>query len=333
MRNISESSRPKPLPPRGGCLPTAGRERNLDVEKGFSFNSKLLLFGEYGLMFDAMALSIPFPKFSGFLDFDPDHSHSQSTAEIRKFYEHLKSGDSHRKLHFSFDRESLKTDLNSRLFFNSNIPQQYGVGSSGALVAALFSRYMNEDSDTLLTPELLKADFALLESYFHGRSSGLDPLISFLNQPLLLDSAKTIRPVEFDLAQTGLSVALIDTKTTGPTAPLVEHFIDRLNVPEFKTEFEQQFIPANNGCIESLLQYNQTAFFQSLEKLIQFQIEHFRKMIPGDFHALISQALNEKVFIKLLGSGGGGFLLAFAESETVIENWSASRGIELLKVV
>jgi mevalonate kinase len=134
------------------------------------------------------------------------------------------------------------------------------------------------------------------------------------------------------LVKTGLSVALIDTKTTGPTAPLVKHFIDLLNVTEFKTEFDRQFIPANNGCIESLLQYNPTGFFQFLEMLIQFQIEHFRKMIPCDFYGLISQALNEKVFIKLLGSGGGGFLLAFAESETVIENWSANHEIELLKV-
>jgi mevalonate kinase len=91
------------------------------------FNSKLLLFGEYGLMFGAKALSVPFDRFSGFLDFDTNRSHLASSAEIRKFFEHLKTGDDRQKLHFSFDLESLKKDLEKGLYFNSTIPQQYGV--------------------------------------------------------------------------------------------------------------------------------------------------------------------------------------------------------------
>jgi len=285
-------------------------------------------------MFDAMALSIPFPRFSGFLDFDNGLFHQESSAEIRKFSEHLNTGVAYQKLHFPFDLERLKDDLRKDLYFNSNIPQQYGVGSSGALVAALFSEYADVSvAEDKLVPEILKADFAVLESYFHGRSSGLDPLISFLNQALLIDSKKTIQTVHPDLAQTGLSVALIDTKTTGATGPLVQHFIDQLNFPEFKLAFETQFIPANNGCIESLLHHDKIEFFSFLQKLIQFHLQHFHRMIPGDFHAIISQALNEKVFIKLLGSGGGGFLLAFAESEDILSKWSDRHGIDLLKVV
>jgi mevalonate kinase len=267
-----------------------------------SFPSKLLLFGEYGLMFDAMALSVPFPKFSGYLDLDTDDSHQKSSAEICKFFEHLQTGESYQKLHFTFDLESLENDLSKGLYFNSNIPQQYGVGSSGALVAALFSGYaaFSVPKDEL-SPELLKTDFSILESHFHGRSSGLDPLISFLKRPLLIDSKKTIQRVQFDLNQSGLSIALIDTKTTGATGPLVQHFIDRFNFPEFEMAFERQFISSNNGCIESLLISNTAEFFLFLEQLIVFQLQHFSRMIPGDFHSVISDALEEKVFIKLLG--------------------------------
>src|SRR5674476_911623 len=114
MNNLPESSRPYSLSLRG----RAG--------DGAVFPSKLLLFGEYGLMFDAMALSVPFPKFSGFLDCDTDQSHPESTSEIRKFYEHLKTGESYQKLHFRFDLERLEDDLSKGLYFNSNIPQQYG---------------------------------------------------------------------------------------------------------------------------------------------------------------------------------------------------------------
>jgi mevalonate kinase len=323
MRNISEFSVPKPLP---------FGER---LERGFGdeasiFNSKLLLFGEYGLMYDAMALSIPFPKFFGFLDFDANHSHLESTAEIRKFYEHLESDDSNQMLHFSFDLERLKCDLDQGLFFNSNIPQQYGVGSSGALVAALFGKYaFPSNLGNNLSPEILKANFALLESFFHGKSSGLDPLISYLNKPILIDSKKQIVPVEIDLKQTGIAVALIDTHTTGATGPLVQHFIDLFNLPEFEQAFGKQFLPANNGCIESLLSGDNQNFFLHLEQLVRFQLYHFHRMIPVNFRRIISFAHCNKVYIKLLGSGGGGFLLVFAESTDHLKKWAEKEKIQL----
>jgi len=304
------------------------------MELGTIFNSKLLLFGEYGLMYDAMALSVPFPKFSGFLDFESDQLHLESNAEIRKFYKHLKSADSNKELHFSFDLPRLENDIERGLFFSSSIPQQYGLGSSGALVAALFGKYaFPSNLGNNLSPEILKANFAVLESFFHGKSSGLDPLISYLNKPILVDSQKQVIPVDFDLQKAGLAVALIDTKTTAATGPLVKHFIDLFNLPEFEEAFESQFIPANNGCIESLLNGDKQNFFLHLEKLVRFQLYHFHEMIPAGFHRVISFAHCEKVYIKLLGSGGGGYLLAFAESDDILDRWSEKRGIELMKVV
>lgn len=329
MSNSPEHEDIKPLPFGVGRLTAAGWESGFAV----SFNSKLLLFGEYGLMFDAMALSVPFGRFSGYLDFDSDHSHQESSAEIRKFYAHLETGDDSGNLHFPFDLASLQADLEKGLYFNSNIPQQYGVGSSGSLVAALFSRYAAVSvPENELTPELLKADFAILESFFHGKSSGIDPLISYLNKPLLIDSEKMIQPVQFDWSKSGLSFALIDTGTTGATGPLVQHFINQFQIPEFGLAFERQFIPANNGCIESLLNGNHQNFFLFLDQLIHFQLQYFQRMIPGNFHAVISEAINDQVFIKLLGSGGGGFLLAIAKSSDGLIRWAEKIGIELLEI-
>ena len=324
MRNSPEHEDQKPLP---------FGER---LERGFvvSFNSKLLLFGEYGLMFDAMALSVPFDRFSGCLDFDADHSHQESSDEIRKLYRHLEKGNASQTLHFAFDLESLKADIEKGLYFNSNIPQQYGVGSSGALVAALFSRYAASSiPENELTPEFLKADFSILESFFHGKSSGIDPLISYLNRPLLIDSKKMIQPVQFDWSKSGVSFALIDTGTTGATGPLVQHFIDQFQIPEFGLAFERQFIPANNGCIESLLNGNQQNFFLFLDQLIHFQLQHFRRMIPGNFHSVISDALKNQVFIKLLGSGGGGFLLAIAETADYLNSWAEKNEIKTGEII
>ena len=127
-------------------------------------------------------------------------------------------------------------------------------------------------------------------------------------------------------------MALIDTKTTGATGPFVQHFIDLFNFPEFEQAFYKQFIPANNGCIESLLSGDQEKFFSNLEQLVKFQVYHFHRMIPVNFHRVITFAHCEKVYIKLLGSGGGGFLLAFAESQNVLDQWSKKREIELLSI-
>ena len=127
-------------------------------------------------------------------------------------------------------------------------------------------------------------------------------------------------------------MALIDTKTTGATGPLVQHFIDLFNLPEFELAFQQQFMPANNGCIESLLSCDIEKFFSCLAQLVKFQVYHFHEMIPAGFHRVISFAHCEKVYIKLLGSGGGGYLLAFAESHDILDQWSKKRGIELLPI-
>ncbi len=303
------------------------------MEFGKTFNSKFLLFGEYGLMFGAMALAAPFSKFSGRLAFDTEGRYSQSTDEIRKLVQHLKSKTTEQDLHFPLDINKLETDLAKGIYFDSNIPPQYGVGSSGALVAALFSRYaFPSEFGNNLSPEILKANFATIESFFHGRSSGLDPLISYLNKPILIDAQKQVTAVDFDYHQTGISMALIDTHTTGATGPLVKHFIDLFNLPEFDQAFHERFLPANNGCIESLLNGDKESFFRHLEQLVRFEVYHFHEMIPVGFHRVISHAVCSKVYIKLLGSGGGGYLVAFAASDDILNNWATKQGIQLITI-
>lgn len=284
-------------------------------------------------MFDAMALTVPYSRFCGSLDFDTQNAQLESSMEIRKFHQFLTSSKD-LKLHFPFDLQHMDDDLGRGLYFHSNIPQQYGLGSSGALVAALFSRYAARSiPEGQLSADLLKVDFALLEAHFHGKSSGLDPLVSFLNCPLLLDSQKRVQNVPLDLAQTGLSFALIDTHTTGPTGPLVQHFMEQMNTPKFRNAFTTQFIPSNNGCIDSLLKNDHPSFFSFLKQLADFQLEYFGRMIPYNFHSLISKAIDQQVFIKLLGSGGGGFLLAISPSAISMEQWASNNEISLLKVV
>jgi len=81
--------------------------------------------------------------------------------------------------------------LNEGLAFESNIPIGFGLGSSGALSAGVYDSFcLAKANDNL---ELTKKHLAQIESYFHGSSSGTDPLVSFLQQGVYIESKTNIR--------------------------------------------------------------------------------------------------------------------------------------------
>lgn len=151
-----------------------------------NFKSKILLFGEYSIIHNSMGLTIPFDFYKGKLTFKSRNltaeQAQQSNADLKTYATYLKGLVEKNELGFAFDIDTLLNDIEKGLIFDSTIPQGYGVGSSGALVAALYEKYAfdkvyNEDalsSDDILK---LKSQFAKMECYFHGTSSGLDPLI------------------------------------------------------------------------------------------------------------------------------------------------------------
>ncbi|MCW0482470.1 mevalonate kinase family protein [Gaoshiqia sediminis] len=283
-----------------------------------NFPAKLLLFGEYGLMFGAKALAVPFPRYSGSLvkscAKNVDEKSGQSAAELERFTAWLGEEGRNKQMNYPLDLGRLQQDVQAKLYFRSDVPLQYGVGSSGALCAALFDEYSNYVADGTKPlsdgAALLKQDFALLESYFHGRSSGLDPLVSFLDRPVLLENGRLSLPT-LALDKLPWSMYLIDTKTTGATAPLVNLFLRKMEQPDFRKLFEQEYLPTNNRAVDAFLAQNETEYFANLQNITRFQLDHFAEMIPTDFVPTIRRLLGQNVLVKLLGSGGGGFLLAF----------------------
>ena len=154
------------------------------------FLSKILLFGEYGILKNSKAISIPFKKFQGNLEFGDlsDNDVKNSNKSISEFLNFLKK--SNQKNNFNIIQ--FEIDIKKGLFFKSSIPIGYGLGSSGALVAAVYHKYFfNEiqiskdlSSDKLIR---LKEIFSQIESYFHKKSSGIDPLNSYIGYPLFIE--------------------------------------------------------------------------------------------------------------------------------------------------
>ena len=115
--------------------------------KGPLFYSKILLFGEYGIIKDSRGLSIPYNFFKGALKTaDPlKGAARESNENLRRFATYLETV-SREFPDTGFDLDRLRDDLDAGLYFDSSIPQGYGVGSSGALVAAIYDRYARKEA-------------------------------------------------------------------------------------------------------------------------------------------------------------------------------------------
>ena len=95
------------------------------------FYSKILLFGEYGIIQDAMGLSIPYNFYKGKFHFAEDR-YSESNEHLRTYYTYLSYLDTSGEAVAKLDLQAFKKDIQLGISFDSSIPQGFGVGSSGA---------------------------------------------------------------------------------------------------------------------------------------------------------------------------------------------------------
>ncbi len=287
------------------------------------FYSKILLFGEYGIIKDSKGLSIPYNFYNGALKIDTHQTVSthKSTQNLKRFSVYLEKLQNEKPELVSFDLDSLKADVEKGLYFDSSIPQGYGVGSSGALVAAIYDKYAdnkitileNLTRDKLLN---LKAIFAEMESFFHGKSSGLDPLNSYLSLPILINSKDNIEPAGIPSQPQNAkgAVFLLDSGTSGETAPMVQIFMENMKQEGFRNMLKNQFVKHTDACVEDFLKGDVKSLFRNIKQLSNVVFDNFKPMIPKEFHTLWKKGIESNTYyLKLCGSGGGGYMLGFTE--------------------
>lgn len=284
------------------------------------FYAKIILFGEYGMIENSQGLVVPYSFYKGTLKFSDLSSEfeKKSNGHLLKYSDFLETlqlpGD------FKLNIKNFKKDISSGLYFDSNIPQGYGVGSSGALVAAIFDKYSDKklNPDTISKDSLkqLKAVFGEMESYFHGKSSGMDPLICYMNLPILIENKENLDKVAMpNTAEQGKgAIFLIDSGITGETGPMIQIFFEKMKTEGFRKTLKEEFIRYNNACIEAFLKKDMNPFFKNLKKLSNWAYEHFRPMIPESIFNIWKKGLDSNAYyLKLCGSGGGGYILGFTQ--------------------
>ncbi|KPM32736.1 Mevalonate kinase [Croceitalea dokdonensis DOKDO 023] len=289
--------------------------------KGPLFYSKILLFGEYGIIKDSKGLSIPYNFFKGALktEDNPSPEAIASNKSLARFAEHLENLQESGVV--AFDLESLKKDVDGGMYFDSSIPQGYGVGSSGALVAAIYDKYAVDKITVLenLTREKLlrlKTIFGQMESFFHGKSSGLDPLNSYLSLPILINSKDNIESTSLPSQnQEGKgAVFLLDSGMIGETAPMVQIFMEQMKQEGFRNMLKDKFIKHTDACVDHFLNGDIKGLLGHVKQLSHVVLDNFKPMIPKQFHELWQKGIETNdYYLKLCGSGGGGYILGFTE--------------------
>ena len=111
---------------------------------------------------------------------------------------------------------------------------------------------------------------------------------------------------------------------------MIELFNQKQNQKDFLSVFNKSFIKLTNECIHNLM-YNSDYFRDSIKNLSETTFKNMNEMIPESLNEIWQEGLkSNKYYMKLCGSGGGGFFLAF-DFENILKDKLSS--FKLLCVV
>jgi len=270
-----------------------------------TYHGKLLLLGEYTILRGSRGLAMPLELFGGFWSkegVDP------APGVLLKMTDFLSESN----FSFEVDIARFKKEIADGWHFNSDIPFGYGAGSSGALTAGIYDRYVTKKAVNLSE---LKKELGLIESFFHGASSGIDPLICYLNQSVLLRGKAQLEVVE-NVPEYKNQFFLINTGISRKTAPLVHVFLEKSKDINYQNRCDAELIPAVDEAITAFLAADWSGLSEQWHEISFFQYKYFPEMIPEAFRQVWLDGLAGNDFkLKLCGAGGGGFILGMGDLE------------------
>jgi len=272
------------------------------------YSSKILLFGEHTVNRGSNALAIPYPTFGGEWAYSLDFSQQQNLSAFATYLENLQQEGI---LQAELDLTAFRAELAKGLYFNANIPMGYGLGSSGALCAAVYDRFCKNKMERTESERYaeLRSALAQLECFFHGASSATDVLVAYLNQPLIIRGNGLVETVTLPKNPT-LTFFLLDTETVRSAGTWVKYFLQRCEKADFKTDVVTKLVWYNNEVIANFLNAQWDTFFENITDISHLQINQLAEMTPPAFHQIWQESLKEKNYrLKLCGAGGGGFIL------------------------
>ncbi len=296
--------------------------------------AKLLLFGEHTVLHGGEALAVPLQKFgaawAAASEAQPRNLLFSDWVTYASNGPHEPAGPAGRAREW-LDVDRWRSEVPD-LAVASDIPKSYGLGSSGALTAMIYERYASADRSAVAL-SLLRARLAWLEGYFHGRSSGLDPLVCYLRQAVRIHVDASISRVEaFDLpiADAG-EWFLLNSRQPKAGKAAIARFGESCKEDGFRQNY---LAPARELTAELIamalgeLAAAVRPFSGRVKRLSTLQLEHLDWLIPTHIRTTWQTWLERDLaYLKLCGAGGGGFFLGLAIDPHTLRHSSQAQSI------
>lgn len=284
-----------------------------------SYSSKIILLGEYSIIHGGEILATPIIQYSA--RWEKNRPTANLSKGLQPILKYLKSTNNTK-----VDIKAFAQAISDGMYLHSNIPSGYGLGSSGAITAGIYDLFVPNEKKAS-DASLLKEDLVDIESCFHGVSSGIDPLVIYLNQSIHIDEDGIhILEENIDLSH----YFLIDTGISRKTSPFVKQYLDRARNESYLSSIDR-YKKMCSAAIASQMNDNQASLCAAISNISRWQYEYLDFAILDDYRDLWKDTLDrDKLSIKLCGAGGGGFLLGYAEDvDRAMAEYSKYRLIRL----
>ncbi len=265
------------------------------------FPAKVLLFGEHRVLRGASALAVPYHGLGASWCFG--QGSDQVLLDFAAYLIREMPAE-------QINKTQLTQDLELGLRLSTTIPFGYGLGSSGTVCAAFWDRY-GTVAEQLCDIRTLQQVLARMESFFHGQSSGIDPLVSYMDRPLRMIPQHS---PEFCLLGSGWQqyFFLLDTALPRQSEPLIRQFVTQFDRDShWRAEVEAHWGSADSQCQEALLAGDFNALDASFRALSEAQLALVPFLVPKKLQAL---CLGDSYALKVCGAGGGGYMLGWTNN-------------------
>jgi len=289
------------------------------------YPSKILIAGEYTILNGSGALAIPFAKCC--MQWQKD-THTRD-AELEAFYRFLVADEELCKV---LDLAKFQTALQGHWKLSSSIPRGYGLGSSGAVCAAVWDRFQM-DAGQSLDQKAIHQVLKKMESYFHGQSSGMDPMVSYYHMPVVFDG-QDIRTLEglnaasFDV----FNMYLLDSGISRQTQNGIQWYRKQCEQEAYCQKMATMTLH-NKQLIDALLVRDSQQVTKSWEQLSRWSLECYDGLIPSTLRPIWKAGIEQQSFyLKLCGAGGGGYFLVHCVDREAFKRTCSQFQMEYLTI-
>ena len=300
--------------------------------------AKLLLLGEHTVLHGSSALAVPLPRFRAEVHLSDGARPPASDGPTLDFAAWAAYAKTRPEVADLLDVAAWAADA-TRLAVDSDVPVGYGLGSSGAITAQIFRRYACDRTSSVEPSAGVANALRELEGFFHGTSSGLDPLVSLLERAVRVGAGGRREALPSSapspLAAAGVGAwFLLDSGRPRAGREAIAWFGQRAAEPVWRRETLAQMTTVVDGLVAALTESaaERTGaperLSAKLRDLSRLQLAHLGPLIPQPAaRAWRVLAEADLAYLKLCGAGGGGYFLGFAPAGERDDVADALRGM------